>query len=126
MAKGDDIERRLISFAMSTLNLCETFPPTSVGKHIGNQLMRSATSAAPNYAEARECESKADFIHKLGIVLKELNESRVWLRILQEQQLVPQERVELLFRECDELCRIIAVSWRTAERNRLTNGLKSR
>jgi four helix bundle protein len=117
MAKGDDIEERLIQFASVTMDLCDALPPTYAGKHVANQLMRSATSAAPNYAEARGCESMKDFIHKLGIVLKELNESRVWLRLVRMRQMLPASIVDPVFQECDELCRIIAVSRRTAERN---------
>ena len=117
MAKGDDIEERLIRFAASVLDLCETFPKTFAATHIGNQLTRSAISAAPNYAEARGCESMNDFIHKLGIVLKELNESRVWLKLVRVRETVLSTASEPVLKECDELCRIIAVSRRTAERN---------
>jgi four helix bundle protein len=117
MAKGDDIEDRLIRFAVSVMDLAEALPTTFAGKHIGNQLLRAGTSPAPNYAEARGCESMRDFIHKLGIVLKELNESRVWIRMVRLKTMVPSERSDPVFKECDELCRIIAVSRRTAERN---------
>jgi four helix bundle protein len=117
VAKGDDIEDRLIRFAVSVMDLAEALPTTFAGKHIGNQLLRAGTSPAPNYAEARGCESMRDFIHKLGIVLKELNESRVWLRMVRLKTMVPCERSDPVFKECDELCRIIAVSRRTAERN---------
>jgi four helix bundle protein len=123
MAKGDDIEERLIRFAAAAKDLCDAFPPTVAGKHIGNQLMRFATSAAPNYAEARRCESMNDFIHKLGIVLKELDESRVWLKLLRVRRVVPTAASEPVFKECDELCRVIAVSRRTAERN--SRGIKN-
>ncbi len=58
-----------------------------------------------------------DFIHKVGIVLKELNESRVWLRMVRIRQMLPTPAVEPVFNECDELCRIIAASRRTAEQN---------
>jgi four helix bundle protein len=117
MAKGDDIEDRLIRFGVAAMDLCESLPPTFAGKHLGNQLLRSATSCAPNYAEARGCESMRDFIHKLGIVLKELNESRVWLKTIRLKEMVPREKSESVYKECDELCRIIAVSRRTAENN---------
>jgi four helix bundle protein len=123
MAKGDDIEERLIRFGVAALDLCESLPKTFAGSHIGNQLVRSATSSAPNYAEARGSESMNDFIHKMGIVLKELNESRVWLKMLRMRQMVPENSIEPLDRECNELCRIIAVSRRTAERN--SRGIKN-
>ena len=117
MAKGDDIEDRLIRFGVGIMSLCEHFPKSYAGSHVGNQLLRSATSGAPNYAEARGCESMQDFIHKLGIVLKELNESRVWLKMAMTQQLAERPECDNLFQECDELCRIVAVSRRTAQRS---------
>jgi four helix bundle protein len=58
-----------------------------------------------------------DFVHKLGVVLKELNESRVWLKTIRLKSMVPAARSEPVYKECDELCRIIAVSRRTAEAN---------
>jgi len=82
MAKGDDIEARLVAFAVDVLGLCERLPKNPEGNHIGGQLLRSGTSGAPNYAESRAAESAVDFIHKLGLVLKELNESRVWLEMI--------------------------------------------
>jgi four helix bundle protein len=85
--------------------------------HIAEQLMRSASSAAPNYAEARGAESARDFIHKLGIVLKELNESEVWIDILVRRKMADEQPVLRLQEECKTLCRIIAASVRTANRN---------
>ncbi len=79
MAKGDDIQERLINFAVRIINLNSSLPNTQAGKHIGGQLLRCGTSPASNYAEARGAESTNDFLHKLGIVLKELNESEIWL-----------------------------------------------
>jgi four helix bundle protein len=70
MAKGDDIEERLVSFAVQVLELCERLPKSPAGTHLSGQLLRSGTAGAPNYAEARAAESAVDFIHKLGIVLK--------------------------------------------------------
>ncbi len=76
------LEQRLIDFAVRIVKLADALPPTLAGKHIARQLLRSGTSPASNYAEARGAESNADFIHKLKIALKELNESSVWLRLV--------------------------------------------
>jgi hypothetical protein len=62
MSKGDDIEERLINFAVRIINLCAHLPKTQAGEHIGGQLLRSGTSPAANYAEARGAESDKDFI----------------------------------------------------------------
>lgn len=116
MAKGDDIEERLIEFAVRVIRVCESLPETAVGKHIRSQLLRSGTSPAPNYAEARGAESNRDFVHKLKIVLKELNETRVWLKIVVRDQLAA-NRLDDLLDECDQLCRIIGASIQTSQRD---------
>ena len=89
MAKGDDIQERLIDFAVSIIQLTTKLPKSSAGKHIAGQILRSGTSPAPNYAEARSAESSKDFIHKLKIALKELNETTVWLEIITQSEIAP-------------------------------------
>jgi four helix bundle protein len=114
MAKGDDIEERLINFGVRILKLCTRLPKTQAGRHSSSQLLRSGTSPAPNYAEARGAESPDDFIHKLKIALKELNESRVWLLMIQKSDLLPASRLVEIIGECDVLCRIISASIKTS------------
>ncbi len=75
MAKGDDIQKRLIDFAVSIINLTTKLSKSSAEKHVAGQILRSGTSPAPNYAELHSAESANDFTHKLQIVLKELNET---------------------------------------------------
>ena len=79
---SDQLEERLIEFAAEVVRFAAELVAAPAGKHIAMQMLSSGTAAAPNYAEARGAESRADFIHKLGIVQKELNETSVWLRIL--------------------------------------------
>ncbi|MEI6862384.1 MAG: four helix bundle protein [Verrucomicrobiota bacterium] len=69
---------------------------------------------APNYSEARSAESRADFIHKLRIAVKELNETSIWLRVLGRSGLMKQALLEGLLAECDALRRILGASLRTA------------
>ncbi|UCG23244.1 MAG: four helix bundle protein [Chloroflexota bacterium] len=116
MAKGDDIEERLVEFAVRIIRVSGSLPDTSAGRHVGSQLLRSGTSPAANYGEARGAESKRDFVHKLKIVLKELNESRIWLKIIVRSALIPPERLEELLDENDQLCRIINTSIQTARK----------
>lgn len=113
MAKGDDVRERLVRFAVQVMDLCDDLPSTSAGSHLSGQLLRSATSAAPNYAEARGAESSRDFLHKLRIALKELNESEVWLDMILRRKMADEERVSRIRQECNELCRILAASVRT-------------
>ena len=117
MAKGDDIQERLIDFAVAIIAFCAELPKTQTGNHVAGQIMRSGISPAPNYGEARGAESRRDFLHKLKIVLKELNETGVWLRIIRRSKMLPSARVAPIEQECDELCKIISTSIKTALSN---------
>ncbi|MEM9018393.1 MAG: four helix bundle protein, partial [Verrucomicrobiota bacterium] len=64
-----DLEDRLVSFAADVIDVVDALPKTRAGNHIASQLIRSGTSAAPNYGEAQSAESRKDFIHKLKIAL---------------------------------------------------------
>jgi len=88
------------------------------GRHIAGQIMRSGTSPAPNYGEARGAESHADFVHKLGIVLKELNETSIWLRVIERSEIVKKELLMDIVAENRELCRIFTASLKTARSKR--------
>ncbi|MEW6096837.1 MAG: four helix bundle protein [bacterium] len=112
-AKGDDIQERLINFVAMIIELCFALPNTHVGKHIAGQLLRRGTSPASNYGQVRGVESKNDFVYKLGIVLKELNESGIWLEIIKRSNLLPINQLLNLVKECDELSKIISSSIRT-------------
>lgn len=119
--KGADIEERLLEFAVRVGKAVDALPDTRLGRHIAGQLVRSGTSPAPNYAEACAAESKKDFIHKLAIALKELRESSVWIRMIVKSELIPEQRLEQLQDECDQLCKIIAKSLVTAKSNQNRN-----
>ena len=114
MAKGDDIEERLIQFAVRIIKLCDAMPKTVAGKHLSGQLVRSGTSPAFNYGEARAAESKRDFVHKMRVVHKELNESNINLKIIHQSEILPEKKLVNIMDECDQLCRIINASIQTA------------
>jgi four helix bundle protein len=118
MAKGDNIQERLINFAVAIIKLCSLLPKNPTGNHIADQLLRSGTSPAPNYGEARGAESRRDFVHKLGIVLKELNETEIWLEVIKRSELFGLEKVQPVTMECKELCRIIGASIRTTGKSK--------
>jgi four helix bundle protein len=113
----DDLSERLLRFAVRTGKLVDALPDTRLGRHIAGQLVRCGTSPAPNYEEACAAESRGDFIHKLSICLKELRESRVWIRMIIMAELLPGESTADLLDECHQLCNIIAQSLVTAKRN---------
>ena len=114
MAKGDDLEERLIEFAVRIIRLCEAMPKTVAGRHLSGQLVRSGTSPAFNYGEARAAESTRDFVHKMRVVHKELNESNINLQIILRSELLPKQLLASIMDECDQLCRIINASIQTA------------
>jgi four helix bundle protein len=109
-SRADELEERLINFAVRIVKLSANLPRTSAGKHIAGQILRSGTSPAPNYGEARGAESHADFVHKLRVVLKELNETSIWLRIIERSQLLRKELIRDIVQENTELCRIFAAT----------------
>ena len=116
--KGDDILERLLEFAARAGTVVDALPETRLGRHVAGQLVRSGSSPAPNYNEGRAAESRDDFCRKLGIALKELRESHVWLQLIIKARLLPGHRLSELVDECDQLARILASSILTAKRKR--------
>jgi len=112
--KPNNLENRLISFAACIVLLSSKLPKTVQGRHICSQVLRSGTAAAANYGEARGAESRADFIHKLKVVYKELNETTIWLELIARSSLLPEESIVAIVAESRELCKIIGASITTA------------
>jgi four helix bundle protein len=82
-----------VSHASAILTVSSKLPKTPQANHVSRQLLRSGTAAAANYGEARGAESRPDFIHKLRIVLKELNETSVWLGLIVENAMLPTDKM---------------------------------
>jgi four helix bundle protein len=114
VALSDQLEERLIEFAAKIIGMSGKLCKTFQGRHIAKQILRSGTAAAPNYAEARGAESRADFVHKMRIVQKELNETSVWLRMIMRCSLLSPELIVAIIAENKELSRIVTASIRTA------------
>ena len=111
-----NIEDRLIDFAVQIIRIGESLPKTKVGNHVAGQIIRSGTSPAPNYGEAQSAESRADFIHKMKISLKELRETRIWLLIIEKANLIkPVSKLESLIDENNQLISIFVTSIKTAK-----------
>ncbi len=106
---------RLLDFGVSIVRLVKRLEKTYPGRYIGNQLMRSTTSSGANYEEACAAESKADFIHKMQVVLKELRESFYWLKLMKKSGIASNVDLQLSISEADELVRIVAKSVITAK-----------
>jgi four helix bundle protein len=120
-AKKYDLSKRLIDFAVRIIELVEKLPKSLAGRHVGGELLRCGTSPAPNHAEAQGAESRKDFVHKMSIGLKELRETRVWLKITQRKMAKGIEKnLEWLLNESDELIKIFVSSIRTAEKPKIS------
>ncbi|SEH05459.1 four helix bundle protein [Candidatus Venteria ishoeyi] len=111
-----ELENRLIDFSITIIKICDQLPGSLGGKTLANQLVRSGTSPALNYGETQAAESDRDFVHKCGIVLKELRESKNALRIINGASLYKnQEQIKKSIKECDELISIFVASIKTVK-----------
>jgi len=114
--KGSELEDRLIDFAVRIIKVAESLPKSKAGNHIAGQLIRCGTAPAPNYGEAQDAESRADFIHKMKVSLKELRETRVWLVMVGRANLLKSvSRLEPLIDESNQLISIFVASVKTAK-----------
>ena len=114
-----DLQDRLIDYAVRIIKLSEALPETKAGKHVCSQILRSGTSPAPNYGEAQSAESRADFVHKLKVALKELRETEIWLKIIQKATMIkPASKLTPLLQETDELVAILFTSVETANKGK--------
>ena len=111
---SDELGDRMLDFAARVGKVVDALPNTRLGRHIAGQLVRCGTAAGPNYEEGCAAESRADFIHKLRICLKELRESRSWIRLIIKAELLSDKKMILLLDECTQLCNIVGKSIVTA------------
>lgn len=113
-----ELENRLIDFAATIIIVASKFEKNYAGNHLAGQIIRSGTSPALNYGEAQSAESSKDFIHKMGICLKELRESFVCLKIIEKANLMKEEALLVSVKvEANELISIFVSSIKTAKNN---------
>ena len=111
------LEDRIVKFAAQCVKTCAMIPVKLVGSaNFADQMFRSATSVATNYAEACEAESSKDFVHKLKIAMKELSETRVWLKLIGESGYIENAKLSDLIAESKELSRILSASVATTKK----------
>lgn len=114
-----DLEDRFVDFACRMIDVVETLPNTRAGNYIAGQLIRSCHSPTFNYGEVQGAESRNDFIHKMGVVLKELKECRTALKIVIKKEMIkPVSKLDSIFKEIEELIAIVAKGIDTATNNR--------
>ena len=110
----EELSDRLWHFAARVGKVVDALPDTRLGRHVAGQLVRCGTSSPPNYDEGGQAESRADFIHKLKVALKEMKETRGWLRFTIIAELMPAKKITNVLDECDQLAKILAQSVLTA------------
>jgi four helix bundle protein len=115
--RSNDISERLLDYGVEIINLTSELNKTMVGRHIAKQLLKSSTSAGANYEEACGAESRADFIHKLQIALKELRESLYGERLIKKSKIFKNGNLDNVIDETKQLIKIIAKSVITAKNN---------
>lgn len=116
--KATKISERLLDYGVEIVKLTMKLGKTATGIHIANQLLRSGTSVGSNYEEACSAQSRADFVHKLQIVLKEIRESLYWLRLIQKLKFLNGQGLGEIINETNQLSNIIAKSVITAKKGK--------
>jgi four helix bundle protein len=113
-----DLEDRLVDFSSRIIDVVEALPNSRAGNYIAAQLVRCGLAPSLLYGEARSAESRDDFIHKMKIVLKELKESRVCLKLIKKKEMIkPISKLDSIFKDTEELIAIISKSIDTAKKN---------
>jgi len=116
--KNNALEERLIDFSVLIIDLVNEISKTKAGYHLAGQIIRSGTSVSLNYGEARGAKSKKDFIHKMRIILKELRETFINLKIIHQSNLYKTEQKMIhAEQESNELISIFVKSIKTARQN---------
>jgi four helix bundle protein len=114
-----DLENRLILFTVMIIKIADSLPDTRAANNIASQIVRSCTSPALNYGEAQSAESTNDFVHKIQVVLKELRETFVALRIIQEAEMVKdKDKLNAAISENNELISIFVSTINTIKKKR--------
>ena len=113
-----DLEERLIKFSVLIIGIVNEMANSKAGNHLSGQLVRSGTSVSLNYGEAQSAESRKDFIHKMKIILKELRETFICLKLIEECKLFKSEsKILKAKQENNELISIFVKSIETAQKN---------
>ncbi|HTD93024.1 MAG TPA: four helix bundle protein [Chitinophagaceae bacterium] len=113
-----DLEDRLVEFSSRIIDVVEAIPSTRAGNYISGQVIRSGLAPCLLYGEAQAAESREDFVHKMKVVLKELKETRVCIKLIKKKEMIkPTSRLDELSRETEQLIAITAKSIDTAKMN---------
>jgi four helix bundle protein len=112
-----NLEDRLLDFSARIIRLVDALPNTRAANPLAGQILRSGTSPYGNHGEVEAAESRKDFIHKLKVCLKELKETRRWLRLVKKSKMLPEKNMVPILAESEELVRIFFAGVQRAEKN---------
>lgn len=115
--KSNNISERLLDLGVEVVSISTVLYKHLIGKIVAQQLLRSGSAAGANYEESCGAESRADFIHKMQIVYKELKESRFWFRLIKRSKIIEYTNLDDVLNETNQLCSIISKSVITAKKN---------
>src|SRR5262245_36519229 len=104
------MQGRTKAFAVRIIGMFQRLPKTEEARILGKQVLRSGTSVAANYRAACRSKSRADFISKLGTTVEEVDETLLWLELLEESGIEPAKKLEAIKAETDELLRVLSTS----------------
>ena len=115
--KKNIVKDKSFAFGKRVVKLCAYLEKSKKEFILSKQLKRSGTAPGALVREAEHAESKKDFIHKMSIALKEANESEYWLYLLKEGTYISQKEFNSIWKDCDELIRILAAIVKTSKNN---------
>ncbi|MBQ6188984.1 MAG: four helix bundle protein [Bacteroidaceae bacterium] len=115
--KEEELKARFKEFSIRIIKMVDSLPSTVSARAIAAQVVRSGTSPCANYRAACIAKSEKDFLNKLKMVEEELDETSHWLEIIKETGMLPQQRMEPLYSECNELLSIIVRSITTTRKH---------
>jgi four helix bundle protein len=113
-----ELERRTKKFAVNVILFVEELPKKKTSEVLGYQLLKSGTSVGANYREANRAQSRADFVHKIGIVEKEIAETQYWLEVMEEVSLGDAKTRATLLKEASELLSIFIAIGKSTRRSK--------
>ena len=111
------LEQKSFQFAVRIVNLCKHLSNTKKEYILSKQLLRSGTSIGANISEARQAQSKADFISKLSIALKETTETKYWIRLMAATEYLTEQEYSSIYSDCIELEKMLVASVKTSKTN---------
>ena len=109
------LEQKSFQFSIRIVDLCRHLRNSRKEYTLSKQLLRSGTSIGANIAEAQQAQSKADFISKLSIALKETTETKYWIRLISAPGYLSEQEYQSIFSDCIELEKMLVSSVKTSK-----------